>query len=172
MNDGDLIAIEQPDGTLAILIPNWEKSTLDPAVAAATGKELFDMNVYIAEQMEANHALTPGQPSVVIPADGAPHDGDRALFREAWLFDAVKGVDVDMTAARAIKTGLIQAERDARLAALDAEYSRADGQGNAAEKTTIEARRQTLRDIPADIQADLDAISDPAALDAWEPIWP
>lgn len=172
MNDGDLIAIEHPGGGVDILIPNWEKFTLDPAVADATGKELFDMNAYIAEQMEESHALTPGQPSKVIPRANMPHDGDRALFKEAWVFDSVNGVGVDMPKARAMKTDLIRAERNARLAALDSEYSRADGQGNAPEKIAIEGRRQILRDVPADVQADLDAISDPAILDAFQPVWP
>ena len=87
-------------------------------------------------------------------------------FRNAWARNG-SGVAVDMGKARAIKMDRIRAERDRRLAETDKDVARLDG---AAIPQPLKAKRQALRDIPQ--TANLDAIADPAALEAFEPVWP
>ena len=90
------------------------------------------------------------------------------LFKDAWEDDGTNIVH-DMNKCRVIKTDQIRAERDIRLAATDVEVLKLDGQ---AVPVPLKAKRQTLRDIPATVQSDLDAITTPEALEAFKPTWP
>ena len=77
-----------------------------------------------------------------------------------------------MSLATAERIAALRSERDARLKALDGPWMRAIGQGNTAEATAIEAKRQQLRDIPAVISADISAIASPDQLLSYSPSWP
>lgn len=94
-----------------------------------------------------------------------------AVFKEAWR-DAGSTISVDMPTARIIKTDEIRPERNERLAALDIDYMRADEAGDTAEKERVADVKQELRDLPATIQPDLEAIDQPEELEAYEPTWP
>lgn len=93
------------------------------------------------------------------------------FFRGAWRRNG-NGIDVDMPIARIIKTSRIRKERDERLAVEDIAYMRADERNDQAEKTRIAAKKQALRDLPATVQTDLEAITTPKELEAFEPVWP
>jgi len=92
-------------------------------------------------------------------------------FRSAWK-RGEGAIDVDMPTARIIKTDEIRPERNERLAALDIDYMRADEAGDTAEKERVAVVKQTLRDLPATIQPDLEAIDQPEELEAYGPTWP
>jgi hypothetical protein len=96
-------------------------------------------------------------------------------FRNAYEQDETvssMAVRVNMPKARAIKTGMVREDRNMRLGALDVPYMRADEDGDRVEKARIAARKQKLRDLPADIQSDLDALDTPEALETYQPAWP
>lgn len=87
---------------------------------------------------------------------------DRA-FRNAWERDGANPVKVNMTKARGIAESVIRSERAPLLTALDAQFTRAQGQRNNAEADAVEAKRQKLRDAPADKRLDA---ADPDSLKA------
>lgn len=87
----------------------------------------------------------------------------------AWEMGVDGRPRVNMAKARPIKTDRIRVERNARLTATDAEVSKFDG---ATIPGPLRAKRQALRNLPAVIQADLNAITTPVALEAYEPPWP
>ena len=89
-------------------------------------------------------------------------------FRAAWRWKTTK-VSVDMPTARSIKVDEIRLVRDARLVATDIEVSKLDG---ATIPAPLKDKRKALRDLPATVQPDLDAITTPEALEAYEPAWP
>ena len=114
-----------------------------------------------------------------VPADAANiWEGDvgdlphRGSFRNAWKQTDATAPEVDMPKARAIKTDRIRPERNERLAALDIDYMRADEAGDTTEKERVAVVKQELRDLPATIQPDLDAIDQPEELEVYEPTWP
>lgn len=91
-------------------------------------------------------------------------------FHNCWRDDGTGKVVVDMPLARTQRLREIRTERDRRFAPLDNEWMKATGQGNKAEAEALEAKRQALRDIPQNI--DLEAVTTPEALEAFEPNWP
>jgi hypothetical protein len=78
--------------------------------------------------------------------------GDRT-YRDAWT-DTASGVDHDMSKARAVHLNLVRHARAVKLEALDRDFARAFGQGNRQEADSIEAQRQTLRDLPQTLDVD------------------
>lgn len=70
-------------------------------------------------------------------------------FRDGWALREGRVVH-DMKRCRAIWREKLRAERVPKLAALDVEFMRADERGDAAKKAQIAARKQALRDAPAD----------------------
>lgn len=74
-------------------------------------------------------------------------------FRDAWVDDG-KTITHDMAKAKELKRAHLRHERAALFPGLDGQWSRAFGQGNKAEADAIEARRQALRDAPADPRID------------------
>ena len=59
-------------------------------------------------------------------------------------------ITINMVKAREIHRTLIRAARAPLMAALDVEYQRADERGDADAKASVAARKQALRDAPAD----------------------
>ena len=90
----------------------------------------------------------------------------------AWEMDTDGCPKVNMSKARPIKTDQIRVERNARLAAEDIAYMIAEEQKNDAEKLRVATKKQALRDLPATIQSDLDALTTPENLEAYAPVWP
>ena len=70
-------------------------------------------------------------------------------FRNAWVDDG-KAIVHDMDKAKQLKREHLRHERAGVFPVLDAQWSRAFGQGKADEAAAVERRRQVLRDLPAD----------------------
>lgn len=108
----------------------------------------------------------------VVVVDDADMPVYSSLLRNSWRQVRANPPTVNMPFARGIVTDHIRLERDERLAALDIDYMRADEAGNVPEKERVAVVKQELRDLPATIQPDLDAIDQPGELEAYEPTWP
>lgn len=89
-------------------------------------------------------------------------------FRDAWSLGEA-GLVVDLPRARAIHMERVRRRRNQKLAETDALMTRALESGDSLTLTPLKNVRQRLRDLPALIQADVDAAADPATLHA---IWP
>ena len=107
---------------------------------------------------------------VNIEADSLPYFG--SFGRAAWKQDGATAPVLDMEKARTIKTDQIRPERNKRLADLDVTYLRADEAGDTATKEKIAVQKQKMRDLPATIQSDLNALDTPDKLEKFEPDWP
>lgn len=123
----------------------------------------------IAEQIakyEAGTKDAAGNPaSVVSHVEITDVPADRT-FRNAW--DATgSNVDVDMPKARVIHMDRIRGRRNEILVESDADLVRAMEGNDTAEENRIKAKRQALRDLPAN--TNLNNAPNPTALDA---IWP
>ena len=136
------------------------------AQAAALGKTVDELRTETIEKVKS------GRPDLVgitpISVDDTDLDDTLSFGREVWDH----GAKLNMSKARTIKTDHIRPERNERLATLDIDYMRADEAGDTSEKQRIANVKQTLRDLPATIQPDLDAIDQPEELEAYEPTWP
>lgn len=87
-------------------------------------------------------------------------------FRLAWR-DTVKSIEVHMPTARDIWRDKMREARAGKLAALDAEYMRADEAGDVQGKKSIAAKKQVLRDVTSDPA--IESAQTPEALKA---VWP
>jgi hypothetical protein len=171
MADDKVCAIERPDGGVSVVIPNWNKFTLDPVVAENEGKQLIeDFDAYVDGELAKQVGVLTEVRRCVCPKTGLPW---RGKLRDAWRLKAAgDGVEMDMPAARVIRTDAVRVERNERLKEADIEYSVADEKGDAPGKSAAGVKRQALRDIPATIQPDLEAITDPETLENCAPAWP
>jgi len=90
-------------------------------------------------------------------------------FRNCWR-NKEGLTKVDMVLARVQRMSEVRVERDERFKAFDNEWMKFKGQGNEAEASKVEAKRETLRNIPNNLK--LDAIKTPEELEKFEPKWP
>ena len=91
-----------------------------------------------------------------LPATIEPFAGEvppDRTFRNAWVANAGK-VAVDMPKARNIHRERLRVARAKLLPDLDTEWFKAVEAGDAAKETAIAARKQKLRDVPADPRID------------------
>jgi hypothetical protein len=151
------IIYTRPDGGVSVVVP------APNFIADFAGTEAEAMAAVQAKSVPADAIEAEIVDVTVISSDRA--------FRDAWVKKGGR-IEVDIPKARAIKTDQIRPERNERLATLDIDYMRADESGDTSEKQRIANVKQTLRDLPATIQPDLDAISQPEELEAYEPTWP
>lgn len=96
--------------------------------------------------------------TVTVPSD--------RTFRNAWEKGAGR-VNVNMEKARGLWMGKIREARDAKLAALDIDYIKADEENNQAQKAQIASEKARLRNIPQTF--DLSKATTPEQLKA---LWP
>lgn len=91
-------------------------------------------------------------------------------FRNCWTKDASKlgGVAVHMDKARAQVLAEVRVKRDAALAATDGQMLRAQETGKQGEVSQLTAKRQFLRDLPATVEVQLNGLSTPEALEAFQ----
>ena len=92
-------------------------------------------------------------------------------LRDAWEDDGSK-INVNLTKARACKTNEIRPERNKRLSDLDVSFMRAVEAGDTGQQSSIATLKQKLRDLPATIQSDLNALDTPDKLEKFQPEWP
>ena len=77
-------------------------------------------------------------------------------FRNAWRKVGESSIEVDLSVAKDLKMDEIRAKRDAHLLKSDAKYMELLSKGS--DLTAIQALKDTLRDLPANV--DMDAVSD------------
>lgn len=92
-------------------------------------------------------------------------------IRNAWEDDGVS-ITVNMTKARANTIDRIEPERAARLLAADALLKAAEDASDGQEIARLRQVRKDLRDLPVSVNAEVEALTTPEALEAWEPTWP
>lgn len=103
------------------------------------------------EAIIAKHNWQGGQAAVsweFAPNDIVGELTDRT-FRNAWKANS-RRIEVDMPKAREIHRANLRLLRTPMLEVLDTEYLRADESGDQQAKRQIAARKQALRDMPAD----------------------
>jgi hypothetical protein len=106
-------------------------------------------------------SIPPDAPNITIVDESAiPLD---RTFRDAWKPD----LTCDLAKARGIQRDRMRATRKPLLAALDAEYMRADEADDTVKKAEIAAKKQALRDVTADPR--IEAATTPEGLKA---VWP
>lgn len=91
-----------------------------------------------------------GTPYKIVPVNEIPSD---RTYRNAWVADTVGGkVNHDIVKAREIHKDHMRRARTPLMTTLDTAYLKADEKGGAgnAEKATIAAQKQALRDVTAD----------------------
>lgn len=105
----------------------------------------------VKNRLAADHArgetrgVRPAMLDHSIVGTAKAHPKDRH-FREAWHWDDGQ-VAVHMGRAREIHKDNLREARKEKLAALDAEYMKADESGDSAKKQQIAAKKQALRDV-------------------------
>jgi len=135
-------------------------------IAIASGKTVDELRAETIAKIKAAQPDLAGVDPIEVNENTV--DNPLSFGREVWNHNA----KLDMSKARAIKTDHIRPERNERLVTLDIDYIRADEGDDTVEKQRIANVKQTLRDLPATIQSDLDAIDQPEELEAYEPTWP
>lgn len=103
-----------------------------------------------------------------MPDEVIPTDRD---FRNAWedtTPDLV--VDINMSKAREIHLKSIREKRNAELAKLDVQATKAQDIGDAETLTQIRTRKQELRDLPATLAPTLASAASVDALKAIQPL--
>jgi len=93
-------------------------------------------------------------------------------FRGAWRQSGPTMPFVDMPLARTQRMNEIRAERTPRLEKSDVDLLRAQETADVVTQNNLKTYRQKLRDVPQVGQPNVDAITTPEALAAWEPTWP
>ena len=161
----EIIVFELPDESIRILACP-AKGKRSGEIKSVWLNRVFKKSVtdhaQYAGAVRIKDAKTPGGSPVV--------ENPGELFCDAWRHSGGGQLQVDMPEARKIKMDRNRTERAPRLNALDKDWMRATGQGDSGTASTVEARRQILRDLPATF--DLDAISTPEELEAFQPAWP
>ena len=154
---------EKPDGSIVLRVPVMnadagpQKEILDQLRAdGKTEDEVFDAVCNIGKQ--------PGTARADI--DTATLQASHEHFKAARRWNG-SAVVVDMTEARAIHMDAIREKRNAELDVLDKEYSKESGRKRVVEAEAIEAKRETLRNVPDTF--DLSGARDPESLKA---LWP
>lgn len=155
------IALTFADGTLGVMYfvtteynadgsIRWERRATDDAIAAEVAKTAIPWP-----------GKAPIQAWERTTVDALPKD---RTFRDAWRLRKGGRIEHDMDHVRAIHLVRLRRRRDARLAELDREWTRAHGQKNEAEVERVEAERQRLRDLPATLAPALEAATTPEAV--------
>jgi hypothetical protein len=172
------VAIRQADETLAVMeFSVINRGSILPSgaewVDKAAGWWMREANPANIEQ-EINRAIfVPGQGGYLQgPILGYRVMGEReespkrGPYRGAYR-DRGGRLEVDMPAARELHRERLRVRRPARMQELDGEWMRATGQGKTGDALAVEAKRQVLRDLPADPR--IEAAATPEELQA---IWP
>lgn len=134
------------DGGLTIVIAA-PKETLLPLIGTPDEAGVMRLSDEDYRSHVLERSIPKGVDFIELADDWQPPD-DRT-YRDAWVKAAGK-VEVDMPKARNIHRDRLRAERAPKLAALDADYLKADEAGDLAAKARITAEKQALRDVTAD----------------------
>ena len=157
------IVWERPDGSIAVTVaaPESRRSGESDADWIERVAEVTKTKIGSAGDVLENVRRLPNRSKDELPSK---------RFRNCWRGGTAGEVVVDMALACAQRMMEIRAERDRRLAEADKEWLRILDTGPVEQQNAFRLYRQALRDIPQGIN--LDALTDPASLEAFEPNWP
>jgi hypothetical protein len=133
------IIYTRPDGGVSIVTPSGEISIED-----------------VIKKDVPNDAIN----IQIVDASEVPSD---RTFRNAWKQQGAL-VEVDMAKARVIHLDKLREQRKPILAALDIEWMMAVAKSDTETARAIEGKRQALRDMPTDIDAQLKQAATPEEL--------
>jgi hypothetical protein len=159
-----ILVMARADGTLFTRTPAQNPKPGSPEALARIGETEIQTIERISKQNTKGAKLVHVCDHKAI-AEGHQH------FKGARRWNKVKDcVEVDMALAHVEKMKQIRAARDERLTGLDVETIKALGSGRTG--STVEKRKQALRDLPKTIEAHIKKQKTPQALHEWEPDWP
>jgi hypothetical protein len=115
----------------------WTREATDAAIGTEIMRSIFDHAPVSWRRINKNE----------IPVDRE--------FRDAWV-DGGAAIVHNMSKARFLFMTRFRQERGLKLEQLDKDWMRWQGQRRSAEADSIEAQRQTLRDLPATVQPAVD----------------
>lgn len=151
------ICYTRPDGGVSVVIPAPEFvvqfATEAEAVAAILAKDV------------------PAGAANVAVRDVADLPNTRR-FRNTWRQAGAVTPTVDLPLARIQRMNEVRAGRAPKLVKSDVDFVRAMETGNTTLQTSLKDYRQKLRNLPATEQPNVDAITTPDTLAAWNPAWP
>lgn len=164
MNHLQFVALTFTDGSLCIMQivtqPRLPAGVVLPGLDPVTGRREATDEVI---EHEISRSLWPDGKTPRswrrIEPEQVPQD---RAYRNAWR-DTGKAIEHDMIKAREICRQRIRQMRVPLMDALDVEYQVADERQDADAKLAVAARKQALRDAPADPR--IDAATDTAGLD-------
>lgn len=147
-----VIVYTRPDGGLSVCVPVVDRFdppgfSTDDAIARAIAKDIPQDAISVQ----------------VIERSDVPND---RTFRNAWKQEG-RSVGHDMDKCREIWKDKMREARAPILAALDADYSKADESGDQIKKRDVAAKKQALRDVTK--HADIDTAATP---DDLKKVWP
>ena len=93
-------------------------------------------------------------------------------FRRCWRRVGAGLPVVDMPLARTQRMNEVRVARQPRLDKCDDDIKKAEDKEDIAQLRNLRVYRQKLRDLPATEKPNVDAITKPEVLAAWEPTWP
>jgi len=97
--------------------------------------------------------------------------GESRKLRNCWRWNGAQ-VEADIALAKAQIKAEVRTERNKRLAESDADKIRLDDIGTTQQKLDISTYRQTLRDLPASTDIQIDNLISVPALELYNPTWP
>jgi hypothetical protein len=147
------------DGTAIIFAPATEKIAQLQSAATKSGVALSDEQMAVVAAARRIEIETGSSNATVCEDTDIPTD---TTFRGAWMRGTDTAVTVSMPRALAIAKDAVRTARAPLITALDVLFTKAQGAKNQTAADAAEARRQKLRDAPADTR--LSAATDPAAL--------
>lgn len=154
------IVFTHKSGIAAVEIPAlkfWQEVE-DTAALCGVGMSPEQIAVACMGKAIARHVKQGGAAPLLCDEADLPTD---RTFRNAWERDGAKPVKVNMDKAREIAKRNIRSERGPLLDELDKHFTKAQGQRDDKAAEAVEAKRQKLRDAPADKRLEA---ADPDAL--------
>jgi hypothetical protein len=144
-----VIVFTHKSGGLAVEIPAQKFWTEVEETAARLGVTMSPEQIAVAcmGKALARHAKDGAGAPLLCEDTDLPAD---RTFRNAWERDGAAPVKINMDKARKIATSAIRTERAPLLTELDKAFTRAQGQKDDKMADAVEAKRQALRDAPAD----------------------
>jgi hypothetical protein len=148
------IAVTRADGGVSILniITHFIRQPMAEDVPVIDLEDGAVPERIVREELEK--AFRPGE--VVSWRQIRAEDIPSAHYRDAWI-DTGSAITHDMGKARAMLLADLRTSRIEQLDALDRDWMRATGRGQAAEAARVESERQRLRDLPATLNEQIEA---------------
>jgi len=171
--DGSVSHTAIPIGNRLIVTPDGPRR-LEDVIGPVTDAKLQGLNIEWAETEDecasrVEQKLKQEFTDKVVIARTPPNLPRR--LRNAWSHSN-GSLTVDLPKARGILLKELRGVRDALLADSDKEQSKLNDIGTAQQKSKLKQYRQALRDLPATVTSQLEAITDPLQLATFLPVFP